>query len=171
MTALHWKQTDWFAQHFIFSVEQDMIGKLDFYSAWNFNAVYEDKDTHLKFTRKNFWNANILITQDEALIGEIDFGFFGSESLILASGETYKLSSNLWGGDAKWKTESGEAIVTFKPSSWISMRKGIIKPVAYLPYDTAKLLMSSGVFMRLLRQKLLALTLGILIPVIVGSNQ
>lgn len=81
MKTLNWRHTDWFAKNFIFTMEQQIIGKLTFNSSWDFNALYTDTETKLKFTQKSFWNRDVLITKDGKPIGEILIGLFGQQSL------------------------------------------------------------------------------------------
>jgi len=86
MRTLNWKHTDWNARNFIFSVGKEIIGQLTFYSSWNFNAVYTDKETKLRFAQNGFWDRNVLITKDGQKIGEIKSGFFIHPTLILTTG-------------------------------------------------------------------------------------
>src|SRR6478752_5694806 len=111
MKTLNWRHTDWNARNFIFSVGQEIIGQLTFHSYWNFNAVYTDKETKLKYTQKSFWDRNVLITKDEKPVGEIDFSFFGNQSLKLVTGERFILSVNAWGRNVHWRTEAGKTII------------------------------------------------------------
>ena len=85
MKTLNWRHTDWNARNFIFSIGQEIVGQLTFSSYWNFNAVYTDKDTNLKFSQKSFWERDAIISKDGETVGEINFGLFATQTLKLVS--------------------------------------------------------------------------------------
>ena len=171
MKTLNWRHTDWSARNFIFSIGQEIIGQLTFYSSWNFNAVYTDKETRLKFTQNGFWDRSVLITKDGEKIGEIKSGFFIHPTLRLATGEKYILSSNIWGRDVNWKTENGETIIKYEQASLSSMGKGLINLKDSLTLETEKLLIGSGLYIRQYIHKRAAVMVAIAIPIIVASNR
>jgi len=153
MKTLTWKHTDWNARNFIFSIGQEIFGQLTFNSFWNFDAVYTDKETNLKFSHNIFWDRDVTITKDGERVGEIRFGLFATQTLKLATGASYTLSTSFWEQEAYWKTEKGETIVTFQQATMSSMGKGLISIKGSLVMDTEKLLLSSGLFARQARRK------------------
>ncbi len=171
MRTLNWRHTDWSARKFIFSIEQEIIGQLTFYSSWNCNAVYTDKETKLKFIQKSFWDGDVSVTQDDKLIGEIDSGLFGKQTLRLVTGEKFILSSNFWGRDVNWKTEKGETVIEFEQATMMSMGKGLISLKDSLTIETQKILISSGLFIRQLILKRVLLTVAIVVPVLAVSRR
>jgi hypothetical protein len=171
MKTLNWRHTDWNARNFIFSIGHEIIGQLTFHSSWSFNAVYTDKESKLKFSQKSFWDRNVLITKDEKIIGEIDSGLFGSQTLKLMTGERFILSSNFWGRDVNWKTEKGETIIKYQQATMSSMGKGLISLTDSLTIETEKLLISSGLFVRQLIIKRVSLTVAIVIPLLVATRR
>lgn len=171
MKTINWRHTDWNARNFIFSIGQEIIGQLTFRSSWNFNAVYTDKETKLRFARKSFWDKNVFITKDEKTIGEIDFGFFGNQTLKLVTGERFTLSSNFWEQEVNWKTEKGETIIKYQQATMSSMGKGLISLKDSLTIETEKLLISSGLFARQLRHKRVVLIVVIMIPILAASRR
>lgn len=172
MKTLNWRHTDWNARNFIFSIGQEIIGQLTFNSSWNFNAVYTDKETKLKFSQKSFWDRDVIITKDGKSIGEIknDF-FFGKQTLKLPTGDTFILSSNVWGRDVNWKTEKGETIVKYQQATMSSMGKGLISLNDSLTAETEKLLVTSGLFARQLLHKRIVLIVVIMIPILAASRR
>lgn len=168
MKSINWKSTDWSGRKFIFSIGKEIIGKLNFYSSWNLNAVYTDKDTKLKFSQKGFWNRNVLITKEGKVVGEVKFRFFGNQTLKLATGERFTLSTNAWGGDVHWKTQDGQTIIKYKQATMSSMGKGVISLAESLTNDTEKLLVSSGLFTRQLIHKRVAFVIAIAIPIVLA---
>ncbi len=171
MKTLNWKHTDWNSRNFIFSIGNEIIGKLTFYSSWNYNAVYIDKETKLKFSQKSFWDRNVVITKDGKKIGEIDFRLFGNQTLMLATGERFMLSTNVWGRNVNWKNQKGETIIKYQQATMSSMGKGVVKLVDSLTNETEKLLISSGLFVRQLILKRVSVAAAIGIPIIVASNR
>jgi hypothetical protein len=172
MKTLNWRHTDWNARNFIFSIGQEIIGQLTFNSSWNFNAVYTDKETKLKFSQKSFWDRDVLITKDGKLIGEIKNDFFlGTQTLKLPTGETFILSSNVWGRNVNWKNEKGETIVKYQQATMSSMGKGLISLNDSLTIETEKLLVSSGLFARQLLHKRVVLIVVIMIPILAASRR
>jgi hypothetical protein len=172
MKTLSWRHTDWNARNFIFSIGQEIIGQLTFNSSWNFNAVYTDNETNLKFSQKGFWDRDVLITNDGKQIGEIknDF-FFGRQTLKLQAGETFILSSNFWGRNVNWKNEKGETIVKYQQATMSSMGKGSISLNDSLTIEMEKLLVSSGLFARQLLHKRIVLIVVIMIPIFAASRR
>lgn len=171
MKTLNWRRTDWTARKFIFSIGQEILGELTFYSNWNLNAVYTDKEAKLKFAQKSFWNRNVLITKDEKQVGEIDFRVFRNQTLKLVTGERFILSTNVWGRNVNWQTETGETIVKYEYAPMSSMGKGLIILKDSLTIETEKLLISSGLFIKQLLVKQVALTVVIFVPIVAASNR
>lgn len=171
MKTLNWRHTDWSARNFIFSIGQEIIGQLTFNSSWNFNAVYTDKETKLKFAQKSFWDRDVLITTDGKAIGEIDFRLFGTQTLKLETGERFTLSSNFWGQEVNWKNEKGETIIKYQQATMSSMGKGLISLKDSLTFETEKLLISSGLFARQAMHKRIVLMIVIMIPVLAASRR
>ena len=171
MKTLNWRHTDWNARNFIFSIGQEIIGQLTFSSYWNFNAVYTDKETNLKFAQKSFWDRDATITKDGETIGEINFGLFATQTLKLATGEKFTLSSSFWEQEAYWKTDKGETIIKYQQATMSSMGKGLISLNDTLTIDKEKLLISSGLFARQARHKRLILVAAIMIPIFAGSRR
>jgi hypothetical protein len=170
MKTLNWRHTDWSARQFVFSLGQEIIGQLTFHSSWNFNAVYTDNVTRLNFSQDGFWSGKILITRDEKVIGEIDSGILSKQTLKLVTGDKYDLTSNFWGRNVKWKNEKGETIVNYKQASMSSMGKGTINLVDSLTIELEKILVGSGLFVRMLIVKRIALTVAIVVPITVASR-
>ncbi|MCC5927797.1 MAG: hypothetical protein JJU28_01000 [Cyclobacteriaceae bacterium] len=171
MRTLNWCRTNWIARNFVFSIGQEIIGQLTFHSSWNFNAVYTDKETKIRFAQTGFWDRSVLITKDGEKIGIIKSGFFIHPTLTLVTGEKFILSSNIWGRDVNWKTKEGKTIIQYKQTTLSSMEKGIIKLNDSLTIDIEKLLISSGLFIRQYIHKRAALMIAIAIPIIVASNR
>ena len=109
MKTLNWRHTDWFGKNFIFSIGQEIIGQLTFCSSWNFNAVYTDKETNLKFAQKSFWDRDATITKDGETIGEINFGLFATQTLKLATGEKFTLVANHFKSKGSSQGGAGDA--------------------------------------------------------------
>ncbi len=166
MKTVSWRHTDWNARHFVFTIGQEVIGQLTFNSSWNFNAVYTDKKNNLRFSQKSFWDRDVIVTQGGKPVGEIknDF-FFGRQTLKLPSGETFLLSSNVWGRNVNWKNDRGEVVVRYQQATLSSMGKGLISIDASLTSETERLLVSTGLFARQLLHKRVALMLAFMIPV------
>ena len=171
MKTLNWRHTDWFGKNFIFSIGQEIIGQLTFCSSWNFNAVYTDKETNLKFAQKSFWDRDVLITKDGNVVGEIDFGLFGTQTLKLATGERFALSTSFWEQEVYWKNEQGEIIIKYQQATMSSMGKGLISLNDSMTIETEKLLIGSGIFARQLRRKRATLIVVIMIPILAASRR
>jgi len=171
MKTLNWRCTGWVARNFIFSGEDGNLGKLTFNSGWNFNAIYDDKETRLKFTQKSFWDGDILIVKDGKTVGEIHTGLFGEQILILATGERFTLSTSLWEQEACWKNDGGETIITYQQSAMSSLRNGSITLKDSLALETERLLISSGLFARQITRKRIARTVAIIIPIIAAASR
>jgi hypothetical protein len=171
MRTVNWRHTDWGARNFVFSVGETIIGHLSFYSSWNFNAVFTDQNVRIKFSQKNFWNRDVMISQAEQKIGEVTFSLFGNQLLTLETGERFTLSTNVWGRNVTWKNQHGEVIVQYRQATMSSMGKGVINLVDSLPGETEKLLMSCGLFVRQLILKRVALVVAMFIPIIAASNR
>jgi hypothetical protein len=171
MKTLNWRHTDWNARNFIFSVGQEIVGQLTFYSSWNFNATYTDNETKIKFTQKSFWDKTVSITKNGESVGKIVSGFFTHPTLILATSKKFVLSSNAWGRNVNWKSESGETIIKYEQASMRSMGKGLIILNDSLTLETERLLISSGLFIKQYIHKRAALMVAIMIPIIAASNR
>jgi hypothetical protein len=171
MKTLNWRHTDWNARNFIFSIGQEIIGQLTFNSYWNFNAVYTDNDTNLKFSQKSFWDMDAIISKDGETVGEINFGLFATQTLKLVTGERFTLSTSFWEQEAYWKTENGETIVKYQQATMSSMGKGLISLNDSLTIDKEKLLISGGLFARQVRHKRIILFIVIMIPILAASRR
>ncbi len=171
MKTLNWRHTDWNARNFIFSIGQEIIGQLTFNSFWNFNAVYTDNDTNLKFSQKSFWDMDAIISKDGETVGEINFGLFATQTLKLVTGERFTLSTSFWEQEAYWKTENGETIVKYQQATMSSMGKGLISLNDSLTIDKEKLLISGGLFARQVRHKRIVLFIVIMIPILAASRR
>ena len=171
MKTLNWRHTDWNARNFIFLIGEEIIGQLTFNSSWNFNAVYTDKETRLKFSQKNFWDKDVLITKDGKSIGEINFRLFVIQTLILGTGERFILSTSFWEQEVYWKTEKGDTVIKYKQATMSSMGKGLISLNDPLTIETEKLLVSSGLFARQARHKRIVLFMIFMIPILAASRQ
>jgi hypothetical protein len=171
MKTLHWRHTGWNARNFIFSIGQEIVGQLTFSSYWNFNAVYTDKDTNLKFSQKSFWDRDAIISKDGETVGEINFGLFATQTLKLVSGEKFTLSTSFWEQEAYWKTENGETIIKYQQATMSSMGKGLISLNDSLTIDKEKLLISGGLFARQVRHKRIVLFIAIMIPILAASSR
>lgn len=171
MKTLNWRRKGWFAKKFIFFVEQQIIGQLNFNSSWNFNALYSDKESELKFAQKSFWERDVIITIDEKKVGKIHVGIFGEQTLKLETGERFILSTNLWEQEVFWKDEKGETIIKYKQAKMSSMGKGLISSKESLTIEMEKLLISSGVFIRQLTRKRRTIIVAIMIPIIAAANR
>ena len=171
MKTLNWRHTDWNARNFIFLIGEEIIGQLTFNSSWNFNAVYTDKETRLKFSQKNFWDKDVLITKDGKSIGEINFRLFGIQTLRLGTGERFTLSTSFWEQEVYWKTEKGDTVIKYQQATMSSMGKGLISLNDPLTIETEKLLVSSGLFARQARHKRIVLFMIFMIPILAASRQ
>ena len=171
MKTLNWRHTDWNVRNFIFSIGQEIIGQLTFNSYWNFNAVYTDNDTNLKFSQKSFWDMDAIISKDGETVGEINFGLFATQTLKLVTGERFTLSTSFWEQEAYWKTENGETIVKYQQATMSSMGKGLISLNDSLTIDKEKLLISGGLFARQVRHKRIVLFIVIMIPILAASRR
>jgi hypothetical protein len=171
MKTLNWRHTDWNARNFISSIGQEIIGQLTFNSYWNFNAVYTDNDTNLKFSQKSFWDMDAIISKDGETVGEINFGLFATQTLKLVTGERFTLSTSFWEQEAYWKTENGETIVKYQQATMSSMGKGLISLNDSLTIDKEKLLISGGLFARQVRHKRIVLFIVIMIPILAASRR
>ena len=170
MKTLNWRRTDWTARNFIFSIGQEIIGQLTFDSTWNFNAMYTDKEMKLKFAQKNFLDRNVLITKDGKTIGEIHSRLFGEQTLKLATGERFTISTSFLEQEAYWKTEKGETIIKYQQATMSSMEKGLISLKDSLTIETERLLISSGLFVRQLTRKLITRTAVVIIIIAAASR-
>jgi hypothetical protein len=171
MKTLTWQHTDWFEKHFIFKMEQQVIGQLIIDSSWNINAEYTDKETKLIFAQKSFWNRDVLITREGKMIGEIHIGLFGEQTLYVVTGEKFFLSTSLWEQEAYWKTEKGETVIKFQQMFMSSVGKGMINSQNTLTIEMEKLLISSGVFIRQLKRKQTAAIVAVMIPIIASASR
>jgi hypothetical protein len=171
MKTLNWRHTDWNARNFIFTIGQEIIGQLTFSSYLNFNAVYTDKETNLKFAQKSFWDRDAIITKDGETVGEINFGLFATQTLKLVTGERFSLSTSFWEQEVYWKNEKGETIVKYQQATMSSMGKGLISLKDSLTIEVEKLLISSGLFARQVRHKRLILVAAIMIPIFAASRR
>jgi hypothetical protein len=170
MKTLNWRHTDWSARNFVFFLGQEIVGQLTFQSSWNFNAIYTDSKTRLKFTQKSFWDRKVSITLDDKEIGEMDSGLFSKQTLKLTTGEKFELASNFWGRDVTWKNTNGEAIAKYQQATMSSMGKGKIDIADSLSTEIEKVLISSGLFVRQLILKRVALTVAIVVPILAASR-
>ena len=164
MKTLNWRHTDWLGKNFIFSIGQEIIGQLTF-NSWNMNAVYTDRDTTIKFVKKSFWSQDVFVTSDDKVVGEISFNLFKRQTLKMASGEKYILSTSFWEQEVYWKTEHGETIIKYRQATMSSMGKGLVSLKDTLSIETEKLLICSGLFTRQLIRKRLVLIMVIMIPI------
>ncbi len=171
MKTLNWRHTGWFAKNFTFTLEQQIIGQLTFNSSWNFEALYTDKETKLKYAQKSFWDRDVLITKAGKTIGEIHIGTFGEQTLKLMTGERFILSTSFWEQDVYWKTEKGETIIKYQQATMSSMEKGLISLKDSLTIETEKLLISSGLFIRQMTRKRIARTVVIMILIIAAASR
>ena len=171
MKTLDWKLTDWTARKFIFSIGQEITGQLTFNGTWNFNAVYTDKETHLKFEQKNFWDRNILVTKDGKKVGEICSELLGSQTLKLLTGEKFVISTSFWEQEVYWKAEKGDTIITYRQATMSSLEKGVISLAETLNIETEKLLVCSGLFARQIRRKRIAGTVAMMIPIVGAASR
>ncbi len=171
MKTINWRHTDWVGRNFIFSIGQEIIGQLTFNSVWNFNAVYTDKETNLKFTRKNFWGKDVQITKDGIPIGEISFGLFAVQTLKLLTGEKFTLSTSFWEQEVYWKNEKGDTIIKYQQATMSSMGKGLISLSDSLSVEMQRLLISSGLFTRHLRHKRIVLMIIVLLPIMSAARR
>ena len=144
---------------------------MTFNSYWNFNAVYTDNDTNLKFSQKSFWDMDAIISKDGETVGEINFGLFATQTLKLVTGERFTLSTSFWEQEAYWKTENGETIVKYQQATMSSMGKGLISLNDSLTIDKEKLLISGGLFARQVRHKRIILFIVIMIPILAASRR
>lgn len=170
MKTLNWRHTDWSAKNFVFFLGQEIVGQLTFQSSWNFNAVYTDNKTRLKFTQKSFWDRKVSITRDDKEVGEMDSGLLGKQTLKLSTGETFELVSNFWGRDVTWKNTSGDTIAKYQQATMSSMGKGKIDITDSLTIEIEKILISSGLFVRQLILKRVTLTIAIVVPILAASR-
>ena len=171
MKTLNWKRTNWNARNFIFSIGQEITGQLTFSSIWKFNAVYTDQDTELAFAQKSFWDSDVLITKDGKTVGEMRSGLFGKQTLKLATGETFILSTSLWEQEVYWKTAKGETMIHYQQAAMSSMEKGMIRSEDSLTSETEKILISSGLFIRQLTRKRRALTVAVFILIFAAASR
>jgi hypothetical protein len=172
MKTLNWRHTDVSARIYVFQIGQEIIGQLRFNSYWNFNAVYADKETKLRFIESNdFLRRTVSITRDGKLIGKMRSGLFAKQTLELLNGEKYVLTSNLWGRDVRWENSKGEPIMKYQQATMASMEKGVINLKDTLTEETEKLLMSAGLFMRQLILKRILLIFLFLIPILAASKR
>lgn len=170
MKTLNWRHTDWNGRNFIFSIGQEIIGQLTFNNFWNFNAVYTDKETKLKFSQKNFWDRGVIITKDGNTVGELDFGLFGVQTLKLVTGEKFTLSTSFWEQEVYWKTENGDTIIKYQQATMSSMGKGLVSLNDSLTIEAEKLLISCGLFARQARHKRTILFITIIVPILAASR-
>lgn len=171
MKMINWKRTNWTARKFIFSIEQAQVGQLTFNHTWKFDANFTDHQTQLKFTQKSFWDRDVLIKKDGKRVGELQSGLFGEQKLKLATGEIFFISTSFWGQEAYWKTIEGETIITYKQAAMSSLENGLIKLNASLTSDIEKLLISTGLFARLVSRKRIAQTVAVMIPILTAASQ
>lgn len=170
MKTINWRHTDWFARRFVLTMGAEIIGRLTFYSAWHFNALYTEEETELKFAQKSFWDRDIAITKDGKTVAEIRSSFFGEHTLKLNTGEKYILSTSFWEQEVYWKTERGETVVKYQQATMSSTGKGLISLSDSLPVETTKLLVSSGLFARQVAHKRRAVTIAILVPILAAAS-
>ena len=170
MKTLNWRHTDWNARNFVFQVGQEIIGQLSFYSVWNFNAVYTDSETKLKFAQKGFWS-KILVTQEEKVVGKIDSGIFGRQTLTLSTGEVFRLSTDFWGSNVRWSNAAGEIVVNYKQATMSSMGKGVIDLRDTMNTEVETLLISAGLFIRQLTQKRRTLMVALMLPILAAASR
>jgi hypothetical protein len=171
MKTLNWRHTDWNTRNFIFSIGQEIIGQLTFNGFWNFNAVYTDKETNLKFSQKSFWDRDVQITKDGKAVGEIAFGLFGIQTLKLLTGEKFTLSTSFWEQEVYWKNENGDTIINYQQATMSSMGKGLITLKDSLTFEMEKLLISSGLFARQLKRKRAVLFIAVMIPILAATRR
>ena len=171
MKTVHWKRANWLATRFVFDLEQQAVGHLLFPSSWNFDAVYTDRDTQLRFAQRSFWTGDVSITQQGEPIGTIRFGVLGGQSLTLVTGERFRLSTGFWQQAASWQKENGETVIRYEQAALGSSGKGIVCSPDALPPALETLLLSSGVYVRQLNQKRTAVMVAIVMPLIAGANR
>ncbi len=167
MKTLNWRHTDWSARKFIFFSGQEIIGELNFNSAWNFNGTYVDSGSEFQF-RENadrIWKRRVFITRNGQLVGSLHYQLFRDPQLQLATGETFILPSNFFGRNVQWTNSKNEAIVKYEQASMTSMGKGTITLTTPLPAETEKVLIIAGLYIRQLILKKTSLLLIVLIPI------
>jgi hypothetical protein len=171
MNTLNWRGTSWTARNFIFSIGDETIGQLTFGDHWSFNAAYTDKQTHLKFTQKSFWDRDVVVTSEGNTIGEIHSGPFSQQTLRLGNGERFSLSTSFWEQEAYWKTDKGETVVKYQQATMSSMGKGLITLEGNLGTEREILLVCSGLFARQMARKRIRRTAAIMIPMIAAASR
>jgi len=152
----------------MFLMDQATIGELSFYGSWHFNAVYTDRETHLKFARKSFWDNDIRITQGGQIMGTLHKLFFGQQVLTLPSGERFTLSTSFWEQEVYWRNENGNTVIRYQQATMSSMGKGSISVQDTLPMDTQRVLMAGGLFARHLRRKKASLLVAFFFPMMIA---
>jgi hypothetical protein len=170
MKTLNWRHTGWNERNILFTIGEEIIGQLTFTRFWNFQATYSDKDTNLTFSQKGFWNREVLVTKGERTLGEISFELFGRQTLKLATGEKFTLSTSFWEQEIFWKNEKGDTIVKYQQATMSSLGKGLITLNDNLTLETEKLLICSGLFIRKTLQKRRALVV-IMIILLSGASR
>ena len=170
MKTLNWRHTGWNARNFLFTIGEEIIGQLTITRFWNFQAVYVDRDTKLTFSQKGFWNRDVLIAKDERILGEISFELFGRQTLVLATGEKFTLSTSFWEQEIFWKNEKGDTIVKYQQATMSSLGNGLITLTDNLTLETEKLLICSGLFIRKVMQKRRALVV-IMVILLSGASR
>lgn len=171
MKTFTWQRLNWFATRFLVRMEQHPVGQLLFTSSWNWDAEYTEQDTTLRFVQPSAWSNEVLVTQDGQPVGGIRFRLFGEQTLQLASGEYFVLSTSPWQQEVYWKTPSGETLLTYQQATWSARSTGIISSPNALSAELERLLLSSGIYMRQLSQMRTALLILILLPLLSTANR
>ncbi|MBX2963535.1 MAG: hypothetical protein KF687_13565 [Cyclobacteriaceae bacterium] len=144
MHIITWKNSDLSGRAWDFEANSNLLGKLEILSSIGFNANFKSDNSLFEFRRAGFWGNKILIIKDGVDVGEIQSNFFGSTLIQVDSGQTFRLSSNLFGRNLKCIDTKGKSVVEYKMATLASMRRGSIQMAKTLSIDEMEILLSAG---------------------------
>ena len=151
--TFYWYPAHWASRDLYIADEEEVVAQMTFPSFWNFDTVYTDRYMEMEIRQAGFFRNRIEIIRNDTVLGEMNGGFWGNRVITLINGHSYWLDRSLWSSEVHWKSESGEIQMTFHQPVFSSPRKGTIYAKDDLPYEIERVLLSVGVFHRILSRR------------------
>ena len=146
------------------------IGKLTFVDSWAFKSSFESNQGCINFTGNGFFGTAVDIKRDdEARVGKIVPGIFGTSSLTLDNGLIFSFSTSFFKRGIKLSNERKEILLELKPPQLRNAVKGLILVTPHIDeIDSTLLIPAILYFNNFVTRRMLRTFLPISILLILG---
>ncbi|MBC5775346.1 hypothetical protein H8S95_14800 [Pontibacter sp. KCTC 32443] len=166
MNILNWKQKSWGSRAYETHADGLPMGNLTFGNWFSYDAAYASAKGKLIFISKGWFDQDTEVLFNGEKVAVAHTSLFGNTQIQLSNGDNYNYETKSLSRDVAIKDKTGRALVKFEQPA-LSLGKGTVIVADDLDELTAEMLISTGLYLKVIAESKITILVVLLMPLIV----